>query len=136
MISPYSNFENARLTFQIPTGNLIRDEVGNAVAETKSIKLTAILEMLALQSASKVLKQPGVDETALRLEGYCVSPAILDRRILPNNWAECVWSGIKGYFYLDTPINPPHGRQGIGALEEQAQGTKITGWFQVSIARG
>ena len=136
MASPFPDFvRNTTLVFEVPTGELAQDEVGNAVAETTSIRVTAMLKVKTLTfSNSKIQRAPEIDESALLLEGYCLEPMVLPHSILPKNWAAATWSGQPGFFYLNDPINPPYGREGIGALVESSAGTKIIGWFQTDRA--
>jgi hypothetical protein len=134
-MSPFSGFENAKITFTRSTGELGRDGVGNAIALTESIEVSAILKRPALLSASKRDNYPGVDASATKLEGCCVEPMILPEGVEPGNWFQCRWSDLDGWFLLESPINPPHGRSGIGAIEEETRGTKIVGWFQISRAK-
>lgn len=136
MPTPFPDFvENTTLVFDVPTGELTQDEVGNAIAETASIRVTAMLKVKTLTfSNSKIQRAPEIDEGALLLEGYCLEPMKLPLSILPKNWAEATWSGQPGYFYLNDPVNPPYGREGIGAVMEESAGTKIMGWFQTSRA--
>ncbi|MBD2075221.1 hypothetical protein H6F86_15215 [Phormidium sp. FACHB-592] len=51
---------------------------------------------------------------------------------MPQSWAEATWNGQPGYCYLTDPLNPPYGREGLGALLEASAGTKMMGWFQPS----
>ncbi|GEM_PF-5708880 len=135
MATPFPDFvRNTTLTFEVPTGDITFDEVGNAIAETTSIRVTAMLEAKVPAYGNTIQRAPEIDETALYLEGYCLEPMKLPLSILPKNWAVATWSGTPGFFYLNVPINPPYGREGIGAVMEESAGTKIVGWFQTSRA--
>ena len=131
-MSPYDGFENAELSIEVATGHLGVDEVGNAIALTRTIPVKALLKMAPLLSSQNEKAYPGVDASAIKLEGYCSDPMVLPPQTLPENWYRCNWEGQSGWFYLLAPINPPYGRVGIGEILEQAQGTKISGWFQLS----
>ena len=121
--------------FKVPTGDLTQEAVGPAGAATNRIKVIATLKVKPLTfSHSKLQRPPELDASALLLEGYCLEPVQLPHSILPQTWAEATWSGQPGYFYLTDPINPPYGREGLGALLEESIGTKIMGWFQTSRA--
>lgn len=132
MASPFADWQNAALIFAVPTGNLTTDEMGNPVLETAPLVVTTKLKALTGAAAAKVMQYPGVDTTAIALIGRCIEPMILPANVLPENWADCSFSGAEGYFFLASPINPPHGREGVGALIEQNAGTRIVGWFQTS----
>lgn len=135
MPTPFPSFvENATLLFDVPTGELTQDEVGNAIAETVSVRVTAMLKAKVPAYGVAIQRAPEIDEAATYLEGFCLEPMQLPLSILPKNWAKATWSGIPGFFYLNDPINPPYGREGIGAVLEQSAGTKIVGWFQTSRA--
>ena len=138
MISPLLGFENSVLTFNLPVpgSTLTVDEWGNAISIGTPLVVTAVLKTASLFKSLKTQKDPGIDETALLLEGWCVTPMLLPFAILPLNWADCVWCGDVGKFYLNDPINAPYGRTtmdnegSIGAIQELNGGTAITGWFQ------
>lgn len=133
MTTPFPDFvRNTTLVFDVPTGDLTQDDVGNAIAETTSIRVTATLKAKLPSYGAAIQRAPEVDETAMYLEGYCLEPMKLPLSILPKNWAKATWSNTPGFFYLNDPINPPYGREGIGAIVEQSAGTKIVGWFQTS----
>lgn len=132
MSSPFLEFTNATIAVTYPTGELGRDEVGNAIALLKTQNVSAKLKMLPLQSARKRDQSPGVDASAILMEGHCVEPMLLPRAVEPENWFRATWDDREGWFYLLSPINPPHGRTGIGRVMEEVEGTKIIGWFQVN----
>jgi hypothetical protein len=131
--SPFSAVgTNVVLTFSPRIGLLVRDaSSGNMVPrEGPPVKVTALLSQLSLQSALQIVRQPGVNDEAVLLAGYCVSPMILPKTVEAGTWAIAEYSGLRGQFYLNSPIHPPYGRAGIGNITEPATGTKITGWFQ------
>lgn len=131
MSSPFSGIaENATLIFYVPTGSLSYDSLGNAVAATAPIPIVVKLKTQSAYQVARTEKQPGIDEAAILFEGICINPMILDARVLALNWADCIWNRQNGYFHLNAPINPPHGRDGIGAIIEPVLGTTFTGWFQ------
>lgn len=132
MPSPFAGLaENATMIFKIPSGAVTYDEVGNAVQGTTNVTVSVYLKKDERTSTPRLPQLPGVDESAFYCSGFCVDPMILPASVAPQTWAICTWSGINGFFYLDAPINPPHGREGIGAILESVQGTKLTGWFQL-----
>ncbi len=136
MTLPFPDFGwQTTLVFAVPTGDLTQDERGRAIPATNRIKVMATLKVKPLTFAhSKIQRPPGIDERAVLLEGYCLEPVQLPHSSLPQTWAEATWSGKAGYFYLTDPLNPPYGREGLGALLEASAGTKIIGWFQTSRA--
>lgn len=136
MASPFLGLaDNCTLNFNVPTGEIVADEVGNVVDEIRSLQVRAFLKKQSDAKAglaNRFNRLPGVAEDAWLLEGYCVSPMILPNSIAPQMIAIADFAGVKGQFVLVAPINPPYGRAGIGAIVEQSAGTKIVGWFQVS----
>ena len=71
MTTPFPDFvRKTTLVFAVPTGELTQDEVGNAIAETSSIRVTATLKVKTLTfSNSKIQRAPAIDESALLLKG-------------------------------------------------------------------
>ena len=136
MTPPFPDFGwQTTLVFAVPTGDLTHDERGQAIPATNRIKVMATLKVKLLSFAhSRIQRPPSVDERALLLEGYCLEPVRLPHSILPPSWAQATWSGQPGYFYLNNPLNPPYGREGLGALLEDSARTKMMGWFQTSRA--
>lgn len=133
-MSPYDGLDNAVLTIELLTGELGTDEVGNAIALTTLVPVKSFLKVASLSANSleKKAQYPGVDDTAIKVEGYCIEPMVLPSATLADNWYRCAFEGIAGWIYLIFPLNPPYGRVGMGEILEQAQGTAISGWFQVS----
>lgn len=129
-ISPLTIAQNSTIEFLLPTGQLTQDEVGNVIDKKKIYIQKAYLKKRNIQD--KTIYIPTDSENLIYVEGYCVQPKKLDLRVNPDQWGVCNYGGLKGRFYLMAPINPPHGREGIGAIIEQAVGTKISGWFQPS----
>jgi len=136
MITPFPDFSwQTTLVFKVPTGDLTQAAGGPASAATNRIKVIATLKVKPLTfSHNKLQRPPELDVSALLLEGYCLEPVQLPPSILTQTWAEVTWSGQTGSFYLTDPLNPPYGREGLGALLEASAGTKIMGWFQPSRA--
>jgi hypothetical protein len=133
MASPFLGLaDNCTLKFDVPTGEIVTDEVGNVVDEIRSLQVRAFLKKQSDAKAGVANRLPGVAEDAWLLEGYCVSPMILPNSIAPQMTAIADFAGVEGRFVLAAPINPPYGRAGIGAIVEKSAGTKIVGWFQVS----
>ncbi len=131
MISPFHGFANTALQFPTLTDLLERDEAGNVRAIAgPPLLISANLKQLSLFTASQAIRQPGVNDSAILLQGWCVEPMILPLTIRANTWAIATWSSVEGHFYLNAPLNPPYGREGIGAVVEAEAGTKISGWFQ------
>lgn len=136
MASPFLGFANSTITFTIPDGTLTQDADGNAKPGERTVMATATLKTLPNVKANR---PKDVSEAALLLEGTLITvnnagkkSMLLPAGVLADNWFSAVFSGQSGYFFLMQPINPPYGRQGIGALIEKSAGTKIWGWFQIS----
>lgn len=129
MSSPYAGFENSVIIFPVQSGEVETDEFGNVVSVTRSVKVIAKLKQ---SSVVQQAKAGDIDDNAILIEGFCVEPMVLPASIKTKTWATVDFSGTEGFFYLTDPINPPHGRLGIGAIMEQEAGTKIVGWFQVT----
>lgn len=133
MASPFLGLaDNCTLKFDVPTGEIVTDEVGNVVDEIRSVQVRTFLKKQSDAKAAMTNRLPGVAEDAWLLEGYCVNPMILPQAIAPQMIAIANFAGVDGQFVLAAPINPPYGRAGIGAIVERSAGTKIVGWFQVS----
>jgi hypothetical protein len=130
--SPFGNLANTALTFAVPTGGVIRGTDGNPEAETVPVEVSAMLRMPNYKDAAQLRHLPGVDETAILLEGWCVEPKLLPSQITPNQWVKCKWSGTSGWFYLMHPIGGRYGNQGVlGEIINGATGTQISGLFQI-----
>jgi hypothetical protein len=130
-MSPFADLPNATITLEIPTGGVVRDRDGNPQAETTALTVTAYLKKQKFKSSSKQKNLPGVDELAIELEGYCIEPQQLPRSFKGDAWAKCEWSGNDGWLYIESPIGGKFGRDGIGAILDDAIGTNIEGFFQV-----
>lgn len=127
-MSPYAGLDNATLVFAVPTGSIATDELGNPIDATTPISVRCHLK--AKGTRKQIPTESGFDESALFLEGFCVDPMVLPQGVKAKTIAQAEFSGMSGSFWLLDPINPPYGREGIGAISEAAEGTKITGWFQ------
>lgn len=129
MLSPYRNFVNAEITFLKQMS-----QSTNADGNVRFGESVPILTITAY--VKEVGKRPdkhrpeGVAETAIAYECLAVSPMILPPEIKPLQKATARISGEEGEFILENGLlNPPYGRQGLGAKLEQRTGTKFYGWL-------
>lgn len=128
MLSPYRNFVNAEITFLkagIPTTNA----AGNITTRlVPLITVTAFVK--AVDKRPDKHRPEGIPESAIAYECIAVSPMVLPPEIKPLQRAIAKISGEEGEFILENgPLNPPYGREGLGASLEQRTGTKFYGWF-------
>lgn len=75
MISPFKYFENARLVFQAPTGEVRQNSLGNRVVGMEPVEIRAMLN--AVRDSAQVSQYIGDDETAELMQGYLTFPLIL-----------------------------------------------------------
>lgn len=129
MPSPFRNFVNAEITF-LAVFNESENEVGN-------IEFSDLVEIATVTAYVKEAgkrpekhKPPGIAETAIAYECIAVEPMVLPPEIKPLNKARATISGVPGELTLENGlINPPYGRQGVGAITEKSVGTKFFAWF-------
>lgn len=132
MTSPFASLENAVIQFSRNTGGISRDNDGNPVPIVQILPVTAILKQQKYKTASKTDRIPGVDQSAIALEGWCINPVRLPDNVSPDRWYQCRWNGTEGWIYIEGPIGGDYGQaQGIGAIVNDATGTKISGVFQL-----
>lgn len=113
MNSPFAQFANATLTFQLPTTEpSLTDQTGNVATETEPLTVTAYF-------ASKTARlDPETDNLAddlsrIRLEGRCITPSALPATILPGARAVAIVGGVEGDFYLEGSIPSAFGVDAI-----------------------
>ncbi len=81
MISPFKQFENAKLTFQIPTGKVVVNRVGNRVQEVGPVEVRAMLK--PSKNAVQINYYVGDDQTLELLTGYLTEPLTMPRYLHP-----------------------------------------------------
>ena len=79
MSSPFSGFDNTKLTFQVADGTYTTNAVGNRSLNTKPEIIKAVLKPTTDYStvsryASEIQQFAGADGHAVLLEGYLVEP--------------------------------------------------------------
>lgn len=74
MSSPFTSFANAVLTFNVPTGNVTINLVGNRVVETSPLQFTAMLK--PVKDAAEVSFYVGDDDVSELMKGYLVEPLV------------------------------------------------------------
>lgn len=111
MSSPFKSFENAVLIFQVPTGNVTTNSVGNRVVETGPVELKAMLK--PVKDAAEVQFYVGDDETSELMSGYLTEPTVLPASVHPPIEGTCeVKTAIgvtrTGHFKLLPHTNNPY----------------------------
>lgn len=129
MRTPYAAVSNTQLQFRLATAQTTEDQFGNPQPVYQTVTVAAYLYITSGQSLPGFLQSDfrGI-QNAISLEGYCTDPATLPAGIDRESQADCTFDDEPGKFTL-VLINPPYGRQGLGALLEAKQGTKIAGFF-------
>ena len=128
MANPLDAFSNATIVFTVPAPGIYYDRLGNPQAGYQNLTFRAFLEAPRRVSSTKNVDYPGVDLTALELEGYCTFPSILPIAVITNHWYKCQYGIVPGKFYLK-PFDK-FGRAGIDLMVESEIGTAISGFFQ------
>lgn len=133
MTSPFADYANATLVFEVATGAFTTDNfTGNRKLTRTALTVTAILTEKRMPNLERA---PGVDQQAIYLEGYAIevsplapdaNPSLLPAEIRPNTWAACTWAGVTGQFYLLLT-----GRSPYGVANET--GDRLRGWFQTKV---
>jgi hypothetical protein len=122
-ISPFATFANATLRFQIVSGNLAIDpKTGNQQPGTAVLQVEALLQQK--RDPNRTIR-PGVDSSAVWLEGYAIEPMLLPNVVTPDSRAAAVWDSKQGEFFLELTGRSPYGVAPI-------TGDKIRGYFQIS----
>lgn len=133
MPSEFLGLETATLQFQQAGNTSTTDVWGNIQPTIAPVAVDCYLKIVSDQKTTTLLQQKQRSEPdAVAMQGYCVTPQILPAGIKEEDEALMTWNDRAGKFVL-VLINPPYGRQGIGALIEQEAGTKILGWFVPTI---
>lgn len=112
MTSPFAPYTNATLVFQVSTGTLTTDTLGNVVPPKSKLTCTAVLKPTS--SYKQPEKPAGVPIDAIYLEGNLVSPLSTSAAISPFHTlvqpgANCsaTIDGKTGQFWLlPSPRNP------------------------------
>ena len=96
--SPFENYANAEILFDVPTEEFTTDDFGNPIPVVKEIKLIALLENESQSHKSTILEGDGIGSTSINFKGYLVNPPHLPRnlavpamgtatiRFAPNNY--------------------------------------------------
>lgn len=72
MTSPFATFANAVLTFNLPTGQVSVNAVGNTVVVTSPLQFTAMLS--PVRDTAEVNFYVGDDDVSELMKGYLVAP--------------------------------------------------------------
>lgn len=106
MTTPFASFQNAVITFKIPSGSPTVDEYGNTKDTLIDWSVIAFLKQ-------KKKSTPTAQDIALgniegiRIEGKCVEPRFLHSSILPQQLGICVLNGISYQFKYEPSIPSP-----------------------------
>ena len=83
--SPFSDFANATIEFDVPTGTQTTDKYGNPIIENEKVVIVALLKPPSDRSYTRAdiehLYNGGIERKGVLLEGYLVSP-----RTYPENF--------------------------------------------------
>jgi hypothetical protein len=127
--SPFAAFANATLRFEVASGELTTDSATGNVKPGKAIvEVSAILDQAKVPEATA---RPGVDSTAVYLEGFVVEVVGADNAlrlpsvVTPDSPCAATWDGKGGRFFLQLKGHSPYGYEAI-------TGDEIQGYFQVS----
>lgn len=128
-ISPFAGLENAQLSFLLLSNATAVDELGNAAPVYNAQPIAAYLKILTNTKTQELLQANAqVEPNSIALAGWCVSPTLLPETVKEETDAMAVFNRQQGLFRL-VLINPPYGRDGIGAMVQAEAGTQIVGWF-------
>ena len=72
MVSPFSTFANATITFNLPTGVVTTNSVGNKVVQTSPLAFTAMLK--PVRDTGEVNHYIGDDDVSELMKGYLIEP--------------------------------------------------------------
>ena len=87
MASPFATVANAKLSFQVPSTEIVFDNYGNPTPKTVSIVVIAVLKMLTntrFQRSHSSSAISGVAELVETWKGYLVQPLLLPSEIKPG----------------------------------------------------
>lgn len=79
--SPFKHYENALLRFQIPTGKVVVNRVGNRVQEVEPVEVRAMLR--PSKNLVQINYYVGEDQTSELLTGYLTEPLTMPRYLHP-----------------------------------------------------
>lgn len=126
---PFADFTNALLTFQVSSAGLVPDKHGFLRPGVATIQVEAQLDQ---NSKPKVERRPGVDTSAIFLEGPLTGvigaaegeELILPSVVTPESPCSIEWAGRRGEFHLEFTA-PDSILESLGIYEL----TEIRGWF-------
>lgn len=120
MASPLSIIANATLVFQVPTGAMGTDSLGNPRPETEPQTVSAYLKN---DRRPRHLYYPGADESQVPMVGYLVEPQTVPDTLKHGAVALCTIAEQQGDFELHLPAPSID-------LVRQELGDKIYGLFK------
>jgi hypothetical protein len=126
--SPFADYANALLTFQVSSGTLAPDSKGNMRPGKATIQVTALLQQKRDPNREP---RPGVDESSIWVEGYITQVGadpegslVLPSVVTPDSPCAATWQGRAGRFQMEFTARNPY----LAALEVDAV-EKIRGYF-------
>lgn len=128
MASPFASFANATLSFQVASGALTPDAKGNLRPGTAIVTVEALLQQKRDPNEEML---PGVDKTAVWVEGYITRIAnqddlVLPTVITPDSPCSAVWQGRQGRFHMQFNARNPY----LAALSIDLV-ERLKGYFQI-----
>lgn len=128
MASPFASYANATLNFQVASGTLTPDSKGNLRPGSAIVEVTALLQQKRDPNEEMM---PGVDKTAVWVEGYIVSVAnqeslVLPTVVTPDSPCAATWQGRQGRFYMQFQARNPY----LAALSIDLV-ERLKGYFQI-----
>lgn len=136
MASPFADYANAQLRFQVSSGALAPDSKGNMRPSKAVIEVTALLQQKRDPNREP---RPGVDESAIWVEGYITQigadpegSLVLPSVVTPDSLCAAAWQGRVGKFQMEFTARNPY----LAAIEidlvERIRGYFVPGSFVVS----
>ena len=121
--SPFAAYANTILRFEVPSGELTTVP-GNGNIKPAGTAVVQVTAMLLQARPPADTTRPGVDSTAVYLEGFAVEPMAVPSIVTPQSPCAATWNGRRGKFLLELTGRSPFGY-------EDSTGDEIKGWFQV-----
>lgn len=121
--SALSALANAVATFVVAGAGVATDpDTGNVQAVTETLTVSLFLRAEDVE----VLRYPGVDQHETLFEGYAVTPAVLDVRVIPGTTGTLAFAGGAAVPCEVKTVALPFGRTGLlGQTLGQTLGTKV-----------
>lgn len=127
--SPFADFANAVLRFEVASGTLTPDSRGNLRPGKAIVEISAMLQQKRDPNRSN---DPGVDSSKILVEGYITAivgqeSLVLPSVVTPDSPCQATWQGRNGQFYMEFAARNPY----LAALAIDLV-EKVRGYFQPS----